>query len=69
MARKHNLKRNRVKQPVQMTAVTPVKAEDRKVLLNPETGEYEVVRPEPVFKQGRALGSTINRTAKKKGKR
>ena len=62
MARKHN--RKGIKQPVEKIVVAPESTE-RKVLLNPETNEYEptVVTTPAVVKQGRALGSTL-----KKGK-
>jgi hypothetical protein len=57
MARKHNTKGT--KQPVERILVTPEVAE-RKVILNPETNEYEtcMVTTPAVYKQGRALGST-----------
>jgi len=69
MARKHNLKRNRVSQPVERITVAPTVKAVRKVVLNPETNEYEVVHPSPVVRQGRALGSTKQRVPKKRGRK
>jgi hypothetical protein len=54
MARKHNLKRNRVSAYVEKKVI----ATERKIVLNPTTNEYEVKVIETV-QQGRAVGSTI----------
>lgn len=61
MARKHNRKGNKV--PVEQVLVTPEGPVERKIKKNPETGDYEVVHEStpPVYKQGRALSSTIYR--------
>lgn len=64
MARKHNLKRHRVSQPVERITVETTDKKDRKVVLNPVTDQYEVQTPSPVVKQGRALGPTIQRKPK-----
>lgn len=68
MARKHAKKFSK-KQPVNMTVIAPEKrTSERKVVLNPTSGEYEVVYHETVtpavVKQGIACGSTST-----KGKR
>ena len=61
MARKHNRKGSKV--PVEKILVTPEGPVERKVKQNPETGDYEVVHESTpaVYRQGRALNSTIHR--------
>ena len=70
MARKHNLKRHRIKQPVERTLMNAVldNPNDRKIVLNPETDKYEIVKPVPIFRQGRAMGPTKRNAPKKKGR-
>ncbi len=70
MARKHNLKRNRVRQPVEQTLVTPESTE-RKLLLNPDTNEYIIhtIHIPAIVLQGRAKGPTKQRVPRKKGRR
>jgi hypothetical protein len=60
MARKHNLKRNRVSQHVERTLVTPAQTE-RKVVLNPNTDEYEaitVILKPAVYRQSKVVGGS-----------
>ena len=67
MARKHNLKRNRVSMPVERTLLTPAVTE-RKIVMNQTTGQYEVqqvvVKP-AVYRQGHAAGQTVVRVDKR----
>ena len=56
MANKHNLKRNRIKQPVERTLV---QKGGRKVITNPVTGEVEVKHTPDIYSQGKPSGSTV----------
>ena len=74
MARKHNLKRTRVKQAVERVIVKPEKrTTERKIVTDPTTGELKVVHTvhveNEVVRQGKAQGSTVNRAAKRRRKK
>jgi hypothetical protein len=57
MARKHNLKRTRIKAAVQQILVTPA-TDERKVVTGAD-GAYTVIKGAPaVYKQGKALDTT-----------
>jgi hypothetical protein len=66
MARKHVLKRHRVKQPVAIVA--PAVTERRISTLADGTFAVEHIVVKPT-QQGKAMGSTINRAAPKRRKR
>jgi len=61
VARKHR-KQGTSSSPVERTLVAP-EVKDRKVVTNPETGEFEVqhVVTPAVYQQGKALRSTTER--------
>lgn len=67
MARKHNLKRNRVAQPVDHIKVSD-EVTSRAVVTDPSTGElvvkHTVIQPAR-FTQGKAQGSTKQRVPRK----
>jgi hypothetical protein len=63
--RKHKKNRGILKQPVASTIVKPEKrVVERKIVENPETGQFEVVHIETVtpavIKQGKAYGPTMS---------
>lgn len=68
MARKHNIKRRRIKQPIQQHVIAKATSTRSVKLIDGEFKAVTLTTP-AITQQGRALGSTMQRQPRPRGRR